>query len=95
MNNNTSQNLKDIKDTVNSEARNFQEGFKRVSNAVSDMASHAADTLKESGEEAVHQMQEKSSAYAKQVEGVVKEDPIRSALVCLGVGFLLGRFFTK
>ena len=40
-------------------------------------------------------MQEKSSAYAKKVEGVVKEDPIRSALVCLGVGFLLGRFFTK
>lgn len=93
MNNNTSQNLKDIKDTVASETRNFQEGFQKVSNAVSDMASHAANTLKENSENVVHQVQEKSSAYAKQVEGVVKEDPIRSALVCLGIGFLLGRIY--
>lgn len=95
MNNNTSENIKDIKDTVSKEARNFQEGFQKVSNAVSDMASHAAHTIKENSEDAVHQMQEKSSAYVKQVEGVVKEDPFRSALVCVGIGFLLGRYCTK
>lgn len=85
----------DIKDTVNNQGNTLHEGFQKVSNAVSDMASHAAHSIKENSEDAVNKMTNKGGEYVKQAENVVKEDPIRVALICLGVGFLLGRAFSK
>ncbi len=75
-----------------SDGISFQDGLNKVSSLVTEVASDTARKLKESGDEVMHQVKEKGGEYAKELENRVKSDPVRSALICAGIGFLLGRF---
>ena len=76
-------------------ARNVQDSVSRVSDVVTDAASQAYDTARKSGEEVVHQLQDRGAEYAKSMESAIKSDPLRSALICAGVGFIVGRLMSR
>jgi ElaB/YqjD/DUF883 family membrane-anchored ribosome-binding protein len=80
-----------------STSRSFGEQSSRVADEVQELgrvglasASEAASTLKERGARALELGREKAQAAKGKFEDVVSENPIKSVLIAVGVGVLLG-----
>jgi ElaB/YqjD/DUF883 family membrane-anchored ribosome-binding protein len=80
-----------------SESRTFGEQTSRVSDEVQELgrvalstAGEAAGTLREKGQHALEAGREKAKAAKTQFDHVVAENPMKSVLIALGVGVVLG-----
>jgi len=80
----------------------LKDDFGRVKSDVSDLAGSAADAAKQGARDAVDSVKEKvgdAQKYAEQqIESLVKcikDRPVTSALVGIGVGFLIAKLLSR
>ena len=79
-----------------------KDDFGRVKSDVADLAGSAADAAKQGARDAVDAVKEKAGDAQKfaeqQIESLVKcikDRPVTSALVGVGVGFLIAKLLTR
>jgi ElaB/YqjD/DUF883 family membrane-anchored ribosome-binding protein len=83
-------------------ARSFGEQSSRVADEAQELgrvalgnAAEAASTLREKGRHALETGREKARVAKDHMDHVVAENPMKSVLIALGVGVLLGYVITK
>ena len=79
------------------ESRTFGEQSSRVAEEVQELgrvalssAGEAASTLREKGQSALEAGRDKAKAAKSQFDNVVAENPMKSVLIALGVGVIVG-----
>lgn len=75
--------------------KNLGESVRKISDAATELASQTLESVRHTGEKAAESLQEQGTEYVRKAEEVIKNDPLRSSLVALGIGFLLGRFLSR
>lgn len=86
------------KDTVDRAADHVEESLHHATDKVADTAHRASDKaadLGDRGREVYDQTMDRADAFLDQARGYVREKPVQSVAIALGVGWLLGRILRR
>lgn len=91
----TDPKLKEHSAQFREKANQMGQNVQELGRITRDLAQDTVGVLKENAGDYYNQGVEKAKSLEKNLEGRIRDNPIQSLLIAIGLGFLVGMFFRR